>query len=85
MKKHIPLMALVISLAYFIILSAKTHTWVFISGDSGGYLAASRSWQLVPQFGAPLYVLLGHLINWILPSIDLNLKLTILLDRKAHV
>lgn len=70
--------AFLLSLGYFILLSAKTHTWVFGSGDSSGYLAAVRSWQIVPQWGAPLYVLLGQIVK--LFPVDLSLGLTIFLS-----
>lgn len=65
----------VVALIYYSLLCAKEWSWMFVSGDSGDWLAASSIW-LVPQpYGSPLYILLGHFIN-LLP-VDLVLGMTI--------
>ena len=67
-----------LSTIYYGVLSAKTYTWVFISSDSGDWLAASNMW-LVPQpYGSPLYILLGQFLN-LFPG-DLVIKMTIILS-----
>ncbi len=43
-------------------LSAKTYTWIFSSGDSGDWLASALSWIPPQPFGNPLFVLLGHVL-----------------------
>lgn len=66
------------SFVYYCLLSAKQYTWLFASGDSGDWLAASN-WWIVPQpYGSPLYITLGHFIN-LFPG-DLVVKMTILLS-----
>jgi hypothetical protein len=68
----------VFSFGYYSLMSAKEYTWLFASGDSGDWLAASN-WWIVPQpYGSPLYISLGHLLD-LLPG-DLVVKMTILLS-----
>jgi hypothetical protein len=60
------------------LLSAKEYTWLFASGDSGDWLAASN-WWIVPQpYGSPLYIVLGHFLD-LFPG-DLVIKMTIMLS-----
>lgn len=66
------------SFAYFSLLSAKEWTWVFVSGDSGDWLAASTAWFVPQPMGSPLFVLLGHFLN-LFPG-SLVIKETILLS-----
>lgn len=67
-----------IAILYYAALSCKTYTWLFASGDSGDWLAASN-WWIVPQpFGSPLYISLGHFLNLWLG--DLVIKMTLLLS-----
>lgn len=67
-----------LSFAYYSLLSSKTYTWLFASGDSGDWLACFQQW-LVPQpYGSPLYIALGQFLN-IFPG-DLVIKSTILLS-----
>jgi len=77
-KKYMPLIIGVVAFAYYAILSAKTYTWVFISSDSGDWLAASNWWFVPQPYGSPLYILLGHLLN-AFPG-DLVIKMTLLLS-----
>ncbi len=66
-KYAAPLVGL-ITLLYYSLLAAREWTWIFVSGDSGDWIAASR-WWIVPQpFGSPLYIMLGHLINFFYPQ-----------------
>jgi len=67
-----------LSAIYYGVLSAKTYTWVFISSDSGDWLAASNMWFVPQPYGSPLYILLGQLLN-LFPG-DLVIKMTILLS-----
>lgn len=63
---------------YFGILCSKTYTWVFVSSDSGDWLAASNWWMVPQPYGSPLYILLGHFLN-LFPG-DLVIKMTVLLS-----
>jgi hypothetical protein len=72
----IPVLLFAISEIYYIVLSAKSFTWVFGSGDSGSWLASSLSWITPQPFGNPLYVLLGH-FTALFPG-DLVIKMTII-------
>ena len=54
-----------IAFSYYLILCAKQWTWVFTSSDSGDWLASSIWWFNSQPFGSPLYVLLGHLMNFL--------------------
>lgn len=76
MKKWIiPLSICAVAAGYYYALCAKEYTWVFLSSDSGDWLASSI-WWIVPQpMGSPLYLLLGHALN-ALPG-DLVLKMTV--------
>lgn len=76
--KKMPLAIFALSFFYYSMLSSKTFTWLFASGDSGDWLAASN-WWIVPQpYGSPLYISLGHFID-LFPG-DLVIKMTILLS-----
>ena len=73
-----PLVLFLVAVLYYAALCAKEYTWVFISSDSGDWLAASN-WWLVPQpYGSPLYIMLGHFLN-AFPG-DLAIKMTIALS-----
>ena len=77
-SKIIPFIVFAISFIYYSILSSKVYTWLFASGDSGDWLAASN-WWIVPQpYGSPLYISLGHFLD--LFGGDLVVKMTILLS-----
>ncbi len=75
--KRVPIAAWIflVALTYYAALSAKSYTWVFISGDSGDWLAASNWWMVPQPYGSPLYILLGQLLN-AFPG-DLVVKMTI--------
>ncbi len=79
MKNNIiPFIIFAASFIYYSILSSKVYTWLFASGDSGDWLAASN-WWIVPQpYGSPLYISLGHFLD--LFGGDLVVKMTILLS-----
>ena len=51
---------------------------MFVSGDSGGWLASVSAWMVPQPLGSPLYVALGHLVN--LFTDDLALGMTIWLS-----
>lgn len=78
LKKYNAVFIGALSFLYYIFLSAKTYTWLYSSGDSGDWLAASNMWIVPQPFGSPLYILLGHLVN----SIEGNLPvlMTVLLS-----
>ena len=69
---------LVFSYIFYAVLSAKEFTWIFISSDSGDWLAGATWWFVVQPVGSPLYILLGHFLN-ALPG-DLVLKMTLILS-----
>lgn len=73
-----PFLISIAAFAYLAFMSAKQWTWVFASGDSGDWLAAATVWMAPQPYGSPLYILLGHFLNWF-PG-DLVLKMTILLS-----
>jgi hypothetical protein len=66
----------IVAFAYYSFLSAKEWTWIFTSSDSGDWLASSIWWMNSQPYGSPLYVLLGHLLNWLFPQ-HLILAMTI--------
>jgi len=68
-----------VALIYYVCLSSKVWSWLFVSGDSGDWLAASTWWMNCQPYGSPLYVLLGHLMNAI-PFGELPLKMTLVLS-----
>jgi hypothetical protein len=78
LKKTLPFAIFLISLAYYVGLCAKSWTWIFVSGDSGDWLASSIWWFVPQPLGSPLFLFLGHLLN-LFPG-DLVLKETILLS-----
>ena len=73
-----PLLVFVSSFAYYILLSAKQFTWIFASGDSGDWLAASNMWFVPQPYGSPLYISLGHFLD--LFGGDLVIKMTVILS-----
>ena len=76
--KKTPFIIFALSFIYYSLLSAKEYTWLFASGDSGDWLAASN-WWIVPQpYGSPLYITLGHFLN-LFPG-DLVIKMTVMLS-----
>jgi len=77
-KKYVPLLIGLFAFAYYTILSAKTFTWVFLSGDSGDWLACANWWMTPQPYGSPLYIILCRLIGLLPGSQPLNI--TILLS-----
>lgn len=67
-----------VAFGYYVALCAKRFTWVFVSGDSGDWLAASTWWMVPQPMGSPLYILLGQFLN-LFPG-SLVLKMTIVLS-----
>lgn len=61
-------LVVIAALCYYACLAAKTWTWVFVSGDSGDWLAASTIWMAPQPYGSPLYILLGHLLHAFSPE-----------------
>lgn len=78
MKKYLPYLIGAVSLSYLIVLSAKTYTWVFVSSDSGDWLACANRWMVPQPYGSPLYIALCRLVGLLPGSQPLNL--TILLS-----
>lgn len=77
-KYKLPVIVFILSFAYFCILAAKQYTWLFVSQDSGDWLAASTMWFVPQPVGSPLYILCGHFLN--LFGGSLPLKMTIVLN-----
>lgn len=67
-KKYDWLLVGVVALCYYAFSMSTIYTWIFVSSDSGEWLASSIWWMNSQPYGSPLYVLLGHLINWIMPN-----------------
>lgn len=75
------LIALLLGLTAFVYywsLSADQWTWVFVSFDSGDWLAASHIWMVPQPYGSPLYLLLGHFLDMF--SGDMVSKMTVFLS-----
>lgn len=60
--KH-EILVLGFALAYFIWLAAPDVTWINTDSDAGIYLWSTREWGLSHPTGAPLYNIVGNLIN----------------------
>lgn len=78
MKRYTPLLVGTFAFVYYVLLSAKTYTWVFLSGDSGDWLACANWWMVPQPYGSPLYIALCRLAGLLPGSQPLNL--TILLS-----
>lgn len=78
MKKYLPWFVLITSFLFYLVLCSKQWTWLFVSGDSGDWLAASVAWMNAQTYGSPLYILLGRGISLMPGSLPLNM--TILLS-----
>ena len=78
MRKYIPWLLILVSFIYYSALSAKEFTWIFVSADSGDWLAVSQMWFVPQPLGSPLFILLGQFLN-LFPG-DLVIKMTILLS-----
>ena len=53
-------MLFIASFLYYSLLSAKSYTWVFTSGDSGEFMAMAHYWSAPHLYGMPLYQALSH-------------------------
>ncbi len=51
------------ALAYLAPLAVRDYSWVFVSSDSGDWLAAASTWMVPQPYGAPLYILLARLLS----------------------
>jgi len=78
LRKYLPVGIGLTAFAYYYALSSKIYTWIFVSGDSGDWLAASNWWFAPQPYGSPLYITLGHFLN-LFPG-DLVVKMTVLLS-----
>lgn len=76
MTKYLKPAIFLVAFIYYCALSSTQFTWVFGSGDSGGWLASALTWVPPQPLGNPLYVLFGHLMAT-LPG-DLVAEMTIL-------
>lgn len=63
-RRHIDAIAVsilfLIPFLYYSLLSAKSYTWVFTSGDSGEFMAMAYYWSAPHLYGMPLYQALSH-------------------------
>ncbi len=64
-KKYIALIISICAFVHYIILAAKQYTWMFISGDSGDWLASANAWIVPQPYGSPLYISLCRLFGLI--------------------
>lgn len=62
-KKYAAPIISLCAFAYYVALSAKQYTWMFVSGDSGDWLACANTWMLPQPYGSPLYILLCRLLG----------------------
>ena len=74
----IPFLIGLVAFIYYATLSSKVFSWIFVSGDSGDWLAASIDWFVPQPLGSPFFILLGHFLN-LFPG-DLIIKMTLLLS-----
>lgn len=80
MKKYTALLVGLVAFVYYVLLSARTWTWVFVSSDSGDWLMCSN-WFVVPQpYGSPLYISLMRLIGVLTDGNTTVVAATILLS-----
>lgn len=63
MSKRLPLFIFILSLAYLSVLATKSYSWIFVSSDSGSWLASATQWMVPTPYGAPIYVLLGRFLS----------------------
>lgn len=64
-----------VAFVYYAILSAKDYTWVFVSYDSGDWLACANWWMVPQPYGSPLYIALCRLVGTLPGSQPINLTL----------
>ncbi len=76
-KKYAALTISLSAFAYYVVLSAKQYTWMFVSGDSGDWLASANAWIVPQPYGSPLYISLSRLTG-LMPNQPVTL--TILLS-----
>jgi len=50
---------------------------VFISSDSGDFLAASTAWMVPQTYGYPLYTLLGHLVGFMFHDLEAAMNIVL--------
>lgn len=80
LKKHtVPIIG-ASAFGYYCALSAKSWTWVFVSSDSGDWLACSNWWMVPQPYGSPLYISLARLIGLITSGNATVITMTILLS-----
>jgi hypothetical protein len=79
-KRYLPYIIGLVAFIYLVILAVKEYAFVFISTDSGDFLAASTVWMVAQTYGYPTYILLGHFLNWVPIQVDLAAKMTIFLS-----
>lgn len=53
------------SLIYYALLCARDWTWVFVSGDSGDWLATANWWMVPQPYGSPLYIILCRIVGFL--------------------
>lgn len=61
-----------VALIYYAFLCAKDYTWVFVSGDSGDWLATANWWMTPQPYGSPLYILLCRLVGLMSGNLPFN-------------
>lgn len=61
-KTHPFFVVVLVSFAYYALLSAKTLTIVFAGEDAAGWLANGNWWMVAQPMGSPLYVFAQHLV-----------------------
>ena len=76
-KKYVALIISICAFAYYTALSAKSYSWMFVSGDSGDWLASANAWIVPQPYGSPLYISLCRLLG-LMPN--QTVTLTILLS-----
>ena len=62
-KKYAALIISLCTFADYVALSAKQYTWMFVSGDSGDWLASANAWIVPQPYGSPLYISLCRLLG----------------------
>ena len=77
LKRHTALIIGLCSFGYYTLLSARSFTWMFVSGDSGDWLACANTWMVPQPYGSPLYISLCRLLG-LMPNQPVTL--TILLS-----
>lgn len=79
LQRWTPFLIGALAFAYYALMCVRSYSWVFVSSDSGVWLAAAIKWMVPVTYGGPVYIVLSHLIYFIFPH-NLPAAISILLS-----